>query len=69
MLLKTVQAYGIIFLITDGDFFFFFDKPDFKKKIPRMQYISKRILCKPIVKLLGYFQSWSEELRHLGYIF
>lgn len=32
VLLKTVQAYGIIFLITDGDFFFFFDKPDVKKK-------------------------------------
>jgi len=26
VLLKTVQAYGTIFLITDGDFFF--DKPD-----------------------------------------
>lgn len=55
------------FLMTGGDFFLIGLIK--KKKIPRMQYFSKRILCMAVAQLLSSFQSWSKELRHLGYIF
>lgn len=51
-------------LIAEGDFFLI----SLIKKNSQNAVLLKRILCIAVVKL-SYFQSWSKELKHLGYIF
>lgn len=53
-------------LIAEGDFFLI---SLIKKKNSQNAVLLKRILCIAVVKLISYFQSWSKELKHLGYIF
>lgn len=52
-------------LIAEGDFFLI----SLIKKNSQNAVLQKRILCIAVVKLISYFQSWSKELKHLGYIF
>lgn len=52
-------------LIAEGDFFLI----SLIKKNSQNAVLLKRILCIAVVKLISYFQSWSKELKHLGYIF